>query len=123
MYVLAGCPKVIQGSSCLPYSSNQICGKDVSYLCILEPRLVTVDNFVRFMKWFQVQVSPKDDQVSFCFPTVCKSYQLLGLLLPLVLVHVLALVVDGVPDQVGHDGVDFEVVKLQSNPASQVVPE
>ena len=113
----------MQCSSCLPYSSNQMSGKDVSYLCILEPRLVTVDNFVRFMKWFQVQVSPKDDQVSFCFPTVCKLNQLLRLLLPLVLVHVLALIVDGVPDQMRHNGVNFEVVKLQSNPASQVVPE
>ena len=92
-------------------------GKSVSYLCILEPRLVTVDNFVRFMNRFQVEVSSKNDQVSLCFPTVCKLNQLLRLLLPLVLVQVLALVVDGVPDQVGHDGVDFEVVKLQSNPA------
>ena len=93
-------------------------GKSVSYLRILEPRLKTVDdNIVRFMDWFQVEVSPKDDQVRFCFPTVCKLFQLLRLLLPLLLVHVLALVVDGVPDQVGHDGVDFEVVKLQSNPA------
>ena len=107
-----------EGSSCLPYSSNQMSGKSVSYLCILEPRLRTVDdNIVSFMDWFQVEVSPKDNQVSFYFPTVCKLYQLLRLLLPLLLVHVLALVVDGVPDQVGHDGVDFEVVKLQSNPA------
>ena len=90
------------------------------YVCILEPMLWSLDDMVGCVTWFKVEVPSKDNQV--CSrarrAAVGKIHQLLRLFLSFLLVDILAATVEGVPNQMGDDGIDLEAVEVQTNPAS-----